>query len=66
MSRKKNKGWMDIYNRDDSDEDYFICQNCGRKISEYDFYNHDGLCKYCRGIITQEGFPGGPPGFPQS
>jgi len=45
-------------------EDYFICKNCGRKISEYDFYNHDGLCKYCRGIIIQKGFPA-PPGFPK-
>jgi len=69
MSRKnkskKKKWWTGIYDNDDSNEDYFICKNCGRKISGYDFYNHDGLCKYCRGIMIQKNFPPGPPGFPK-
>ncbi len=46
------------------EEETFICINCGRSISEYDFMSHDGLCKYCRGINTQGGFPS-PPGFPK-
>ena len=48
-----------------NDTDYALyCKNCGRGISEEDYIAHDGLCKYCRGVITQQGFPS-PPGFPK-
>ncbi len=47
-----------------SKKETFICSNCGRFISEYDFMSHDGLCKYCRGMPMQRGFPS-PPGFPK-
>jgi len=61
-NRKRNNFSEDEY--EESWEDYFVCQNCGRKTSEWDFFQHDGLCKYCRGIIIQKGFQG-PPGFPK-
>jgi len=41
-----------------------ICKNCGRLISEYDFVRYGGMCKYCAGMIPQQGFPS-PPGFPK-
>ncbi|MGQ9616063.1 MAG: hypothetical protein ACUVWJ_06625 [Spirochaetota bacterium] len=41
-----------------------ICKNCGRSISEYDFFKYGGMCKYCAGAIPQQGFPS-PPGFPK-
>jgi len=68
MKRKKEKKYRNNTLSENEfigeQEDYFICMNCGRRISEWDFYQHDGLCKYCRGIIIQKGFPG-PPGFQQ-
>jgi len=67
MKRRKRKKYNNNLGEDGyagEQEDYFICKNCGRRISEWDFYQHEGLCKYCRGIIMQKGFPG-PPGFPQ-
>ena len=54
--KKRNKLWDGILNDDSNLEDYFICKNCGRKISADDFYNHDGLCKYCRGMMIQKNF----------
>jgi len=45
-------------------DDTFYCRNCGRDISERDFIEYDGLCKYCRGMVIQKGFPS-PPGFPK-
>jgi len=62
--KKQKRNNFNEYENEESWEDCFICENCGRRISEWDFYQHDGLYKYCRGIIIQKGFPG-PPGFPQ-
>ena len=63
--KKKNTVWNGILNDIDSDDgDYFICKNCGRRISADDFYNHDGLCKFCRGMMAQKNFPLRPHGFP--
>ena len=61
---KKRRKYIEQAKDNLEQEDYFICMNCGRRISEYDFVNHNSLCKYCRGINTQKDFPGGPPGFP--
>jgi len=64
--KKKDIIWDEIGKNSDAEfnNDKLICKNYGKKISEYDFFNHEGLCRYCRGIIIQENFPSGPPGFP--
>lgn len=40
------------------------CRECGREISEWEFHEFGGLCKMCRGMPLQKGFPS-PPGFPK-
>ncbi|MFX0202007.1 MAG: hypothetical protein ACFFCW_38335 [Candidatus Hodarchaeota archaeon] len=53
--------------RDDLDIDdelECLCQGCGREISEGDYWEFGGLCKRCRGMPLQQGFPS-PPGFPK-
>lgn len=52
----------DYDNFDDTEE--FRCESCNRKISEKEYEEHRGLCRYCRGMPTQRGFPS-PPGFPK-
>jgi RNA polymerase-binding transcription factor DksA len=42
MRNKKRKKYkrnnFNEYEYEESCEDYIICENCGRKISEWDFY----------------------------
>jgi hypothetical protein len=42
----------------------FRCIECNRKVTEEEFFELGGLCKRCRGMPTQHGFPK-PPGFPK-
>lgn len=42
----------------------FRCEVCNRQISEEEYYEFNGLCRYCRGGPIQKGFPS-PPGFPK-
>ncbi|MEW6162538.1 MAG: HNH endonuclease signature motif containing protein [Nitrospirota bacterium] len=42
----------------------FYCQQCLREISEQEFEEFGGLCRQCRGMPSQKGFPA-PPGFPK-
>jgi len=54
-----------ILENETNNTDYaFFCRNCGRGITTEDYISYDGLCKYCRGMITQRGFPS-PLGFPK-
>jgi Zn finger protein HypA/HybF involved in hydrogenase expression len=46
------------------EEEVFQCQECGRKISETEYWEFGGLCNRCRGMPLQQGFPA-PPGFPK-
>ena len=62
-NKSSMKNDFDIQDRVEEKET-FMYLNCGRFISEYDFMSHDGLCKYCRGMPMQKGFPS-PPGFPK-
>lgn len=43
----------------------FYCESCNKRISEEEYDEHGGLCRYCRGAPTQQGFPS-PPGFPKA
>ncbi|RKY30798.1 MAG: hypothetical protein DRP74_06275 [Candidatus Omnitrophota bacterium] len=49
---------------DFGDTEEFRCESCNRRISEEEYEEHGGLCRYCRGMPTQRGFPS-PPGFPK-
>lgn len=49
---------------DKENSEEFHCESCNRRISEEEYYEHEGLCRYCRGAPTQRGFPS-PPGFPK-
>lgn len=42
----------------------FHCQQCGKEISEQEFDELLGLCRQCRGMPSQKGFPA-PPRFPK-
>jgi len=45
-------------------DEIFYCQGCGKEISEQEFEEFGGLCKWCRGMPLQKEFPA-PPGFPK-
>jgi hypothetical protein len=45
-------------------DENFYCQGCGREISEQESSDFGGLCRWCRGMPLQRGFPA-PPGFPK-
>jgi len=45
-------------------EGIFHCQECGREISEKEYWEFWGLCRRCRGMPLHQGFPA-PPGFPK-
>lgn len=59
LFKQKDK---DIEDLQGSEE--FRCKSCNEKISEEEYDEHGGLCRYCRGVPTQRGFPS-PPGFPK-
>ena len=47
MKWGKSKKYRNIpYNEEEftgDQQDCFICKNCGKRISELDFFKHDGL-----------------------
>lgn len=45
-------------------EEEYRCKTCHRRISEEEYEEFNGLCRWCRGAPTQKGFPS-PPGFPK-
>jgi hypothetical protein len=66
MKRKRRWKKEDYYEKfpESEESENLICKNCGRSITEYDFIKYGGMCKYCAGMIQQQGFPS-PPGFPK-
>jgi len=48
----------------DTVKEEYRCETCHRRISEEEYDEFNGLCRWCRGAPTQKGFPS-PPGFPK-
>jgi len=66
--KNRNKLEESISGKDEiielEEEDTLQCQECGRELSEGEYWEFGGLCNICRGVPLQKGFPA-PPGFPK-